>query len=298
MDKQSFMIGVDRLFLAEITSDAGDGAATVYGTPFLVPGVTQIAITRNSANVNMYADDGAYESVQQNGDLDVACSLAGLTGEKRADVIGADYNSSTGVVDDDNIGTPKQYALGYRKQKVTGAYRYKWFMKGSFTKPDSTSDTKGATITPQPMQYMYRALNRASDQKMERTLDSDDANIPTGLDNDALNNATTGWFSDPDYVPVAPGTPISDLVASTGTGPSGSIALAFSAPTGATSVKAQVEQLDGTWTDVSTTAAITAASTSAEIIGLTGGNTYNCRLVVVGGGSNGISNEDTAAAVV
>jgi len=282
------------LFLAKVLTDAAAGAT--YDTPFEVPGVTEIGITRNNSNQSIYADDIAYETVQQQGDIDIAVSLAGLSAEKRAEVTGGSYSSSTGAVEYDGSVVPEQYALGYRRQKANGEYRFHWFMKGSFTRPDSTATTKSGSVSPQAMQYSYRALNRIYDDLLERSVDSDDENLPTGLTAALLNSAATGWFSTPEYTPVAPGTAISDLAASTGSGASGSVDLTFSAPTGAESVRMQVETPGGDWEYIDTDAALTAASTSATVSGLTASNTYNFRLVVAGGASNGISNEDDAAA--
>jgi phi13 family phage major tail protein len=292
MERQSYMIGVDRLFLAEIISDDTSGVS--YGTPFPVPGVNSIGVRMNNSNMTIYADDGAFENVNQQGDIDIVCSLAGLSGEKRADVTGGSYNSSTGMVEHDGTDVAKQYALGYRRQKANNTYRYKWFMKGSFARPDSAAATKSGSITSQPMQYVYRALNRANDVMLERTIDSDDANLPNGLTDALLNNATSGWFSSPDYVPVATGTQLSDVVAATGSS-AGEIDLTFSAPTNADSIVAQVMDIFG-WVNVSTSAEITASSTSATIEGLTASNTYDCRLVVLGGDKHGVSNEDSATA--
>jgi len=200
MERQSFMIGVDRLFLAEITDDA---TTTTYGASFEVPGVTAIGVAMNNSNVTLYADDGAFETVNQQGDIDIVCSLAGLSGEKHADVTGGTYNAATGVVESDGTGVPKKYALGYRRQKANGSYRYKWFMKGAFAKPNSAAISKSGSVTAQPMQYVFRALNRVSDSLLERTLDSDDANLPSGVTEAALNDASSGWFSDPDFEPAA-----------------------------------------------------------------------------------------------
>ncbi len=200
MERQSFMIGVDRLFLAEITADTD--TSTTYGASFEVPGVTAIGVAMNNSNVTIYADDGAFETVNQQGDIDIVCSLAGLSGEKHADVTGGTYNAATGVVENDGTGIPKRYALGYRRQKANGSYRYKWFMKGSFAKPNSSAVSKSNTVSAQPMQYMFRALNRISDGLLERTLDSDDAHLPNGVTEAALNSASTGWFSTPDYTPA------------------------------------------------------------------------------------------------
>lgn len=201
MERQSFMIGVDRLFLAEITTD--DSSSTVYGTPFAVPGITEIGVAMNNSNMTIYADDGAYENVNQQGDIDITCSLSGLSGEKRADITGGSYDNASGVVAHDGSGNIKQYALGYRRQKANNSYRYKWFTKGSFSRPDSTATTKSGSVTSQALQYVYRALNRASDSLLERTLDSDDTNIPTGITDVEINDSVAGWFSDPDFTPTA-----------------------------------------------------------------------------------------------
>jgi phi13 family phage major tail protein len=292
MDRQSFLIGADRVFLAQITNDDATGIS--YDTPFAIPGATEVAVTMNNTKVTIYADDGAYENVDQQGDIDVAVSLAGLGGQKRADITGGVYNASNGTIEYDGTGVLQKYALGYRRQKANGSYRYMWFLKGSFSRPDSTAATKSGSTAAQPMQYKYRALNRAYDMKLERTLDSDNNDLPVGLTDAALNDTNLGWFSSPDYVAVAPGTPIADVVVSTGAS-AGQISLAFSAPSGADSAKAQVETIGG-FVDATTVATITAVSTSAVITGLVAGNTYNCRLVVVGGESNGISNADSASA--
>ncbi len=292
MERQSFMIGVDRLFLAEIVSDTESGVS--YGTPFPVPGVNAIGVKMNNSNMTIYADDGAFETVNQQGDIDIICSLAGLNGQKRADVTGGTYDTFTGMVEDDGKGVPKKYALGYRRQKANNTYRYKWFMKGSFAKPDSSAVTKSGSITSQPMQYVFRALNRACDGLLERTLDSDDANLPNGLTDALLNSSVSGWFASPDYTPVAPGGNLTDLAAATGSS-AGEIDLTFSAPIDADSIIAQVKDIFG-WVNVSTSAEMTDTDTSATITGLTPENTYDCRLVVLGGTMHGVSNEDNASA--
>ncbi len=292
MERQSFMIGVDRLFLAEVLSDDDNGCS--YGTPFPVPGVNSIGVRMNNTNLTIYADDGAFETVNQQGDVDIICNLAGLSGEKRANATGGTYNATTGMVEHDGSNVTKKFALGYRRQKANNTYRYQWFMKGSFARPDSVATSKSGAIASQPTQYVFRALNRTYDAILERTLDSDDVNLPNGMTDTILNSSVSGWFSNPDYVPVSPGGNITDLAASTGTS-AGEIDLTFSAPTGASSIVAQSKDIFG-WVNVSTAAAITAASTSATIQGLTPGNAYDCRLVVLGGDKHGVSNEDSATA--
>lgn len=291
MNGQSVKIGVDRAFIAEVTSDNESGV--VYAASEAIPGVTEIAVTTNNAVGTFRADDGIYETYQQQGDVEVQISLAGLSQSVYAKVTGARYDATTGLSKDGKIDAPNAFALGFRTQKANGSYQYVWLLKGKFNKPDQTSTTKGDGDTAVADQYTFMAENRIFDGDWRNRFDSDDENAPIGLSDTLLNNATTGWFASPDYVPTAPGVAIADLSASTGT-VVGTIDLTFSAPTDAASVKAQISDLNG-WVDASTSAEITAASTAATITGLTAGNTYRARLVVVGGAKNGISNVESAA---
>ena len=293
MERQSVKIGVDRLCYALMLTDNSGGAT--YDIVESIPGTTEVGITQNNSVGTFYADDGSYETYNQQGDIELSISLAGLSQKVRALLTGASY-SVNGLATDGKADNAPNVAIGFRTQKANGKYRYVWVYKGKFSKSDGTHQTKTGTVTTQTEQYSYKALHREYDGKWRQMLDSDDENLPIGLSDGDLYNITTGWFSSPNYVPVAPGTPISDLAAATSL-TSGAIDLTFSAPTGATSVKAQVnDPTIGVWTDVTTEAPITASSTSAKIIGLTAGNTYSCRLVVIGGASNGTSNADSAAA--
>lgn len=287
-------IGVDQAYYALLTQDNDSGVA--YGTPTRMQGVNSISYNPNSQLEVYYADDGAYTSASQDGDIDLTVNVADLDPSVYAEILGV-TRGANGVIDEAKTDDPPELAFGYRTQKSNGEYRFIWILKGKFSKPAVEAQTKGNAINFQGTELNFKGLNRDYDGKKRRRVDSDDENIPTGVTAATLNSAVTGWFSDPDYVVVAAGTPLSDVVASTGSG-SGEIDLAFTAPSGATAVKAQIRDaaISSEWVDATTAAAITAASTSATITGLTPGNTYSCRLVVTGGASNGISNTDDAAA--
>jgi|GEM_PF-658095 len=294
MDRQSVLIDVDRLVVARLLADDENGVS--YAAPESVPGVTGIALTLNHSIGTFYADGGVYETFPQQGDIEASVSLAGLSAEKRAEYTGANYSATTGLVVDGKADNPPYVAIGFRSQKANGRYRYVWLYKGKFSKSDSANRTKSGSVTPQPEKYTFKAAMRDYDGNWRQMLDSDDANLPAGLTDSELSSIVTGWFSSPDYVPAAPGTPITDLAAATGISP-GQIVLTFPAPTGLTNARAQVRDASlGIWVDAMLADAITGASTSAVITGLTAGNTYECRLVVTGGARNGISNTDSAAA--
>jgi len=295
MPKPLPRIGVDKAFYALLTQDTDAGV--VYGAPVAMQGIKQIAYNPNAQMQVYYADDGAYTTISQDGDIDLVVTLADLDPAVYAAILGVAQNAASGVIDEDKTDNPPELAFGYRTQKSNGEYRYIWVLKGKFSKPALDAQTKSNSISAQERELNFKGLNRDYDGKKRRRVDSDDVLLPVGLTNTALVNSSTGWFSNPDYVPVAPGTPLADVAAVVSAATNGGIDLTFTAPTGATSVKAQVrDSAVGTWVTAATLGTITGTSTTATITGLTEGNTYDCRLVVIGGASNGISNVDDAPA--
>ena len=293
MTKPLPRIGVDKLCYAPVVTDEKEG--TTYGAPVSMQGVTDIGYKPNSKQVLFAADDGIYASVTTDGEIEVEISVADILAEDYAYLMGCAI-SDEGVVKEGSSDVPKEVALGYRSMKSDGSYRYEWILKGTFQKPAQTSKSKGQSVDPQSKTVKYTALNRVSDSSTRRWYDSDNKAAPVGLDDAALSDETTGWFSNPDYVPTAPGTPISDLAAVTGS-QSGEIDMTFSAAAGADSIKVQVNDgAIGTWADAETAEQLTEESTAATITNLTAGNTYDIRLVVVGGDKNGISNSASAQA--
>jgi len=292
MPKPLPRIGVDKLYYCPIISDTESGIT--YGSPVWMQGVTDIGYKPNPQNVVFAADDGIYDSISNDGEIEVDITVADMLDSVYAYLMGATIGSNGTIVEGNN-DIPPEVAVGYRSMKSNGYYRYEWLLKGRFMKPDQTSQTKGGSnLTTQTTQAKFKVINRTYDGNTRRRHDSDSSLNPTGLTDALLASATTGWFSSPDYVPTAPGTAISDFAVVTGG--SGELTASWTAATGADSVKIQIETYLGNWEDATTSAALDETSTGATITGLTAGNTYNCRLVVVGGASNGISNEDSAAA--
>ena len=292
MSKPLPRIGVDKLYYAPIVLDDTEGCT--YAEPVHMQGVTDIGYKPNSKQVTFAADDGIYASITTDGEIEVEISVADILAADYAYLMGCDISES-GLVTEGNADAPKEVALGYRSMKSDGSYRYEWILKGTFAKPSQTSKSKGNGVDPQSKTVKFAALNRTFDGNTRRWYDSDNDNAPIGLTDAILSDECTGWFADPDFVPSAPGTPISDLAAASGA--LGEIGLTFSAPVGATSVKVQVsDSAIGAWTDWETSAELSESSTSAVVTGLTAGNVYGIRLVVIGGAKGGISNVVTCQA--
>lgn len=286
MGKPRASISVDKLYYCDVLSDSELG--TTYGSPVWLQGVNQISYNPNTQNVSWDADGGTYDTYSADGEVQTTITIADLNPAQYAHLIGTQYVN--GVIQEGNENPP-EVAIGFRAEKTNGEYRFVWILKGKFSKQQEDYQTKGGSgVTFQPRTIMHTALKRASDGMDRHWLDSDDSNV--SLTVAQLTDASTGWFSSPDFDPsaYASATPVSDLAASTG-GNAGEITLAWTAPVGATNIAVQVSS-GSDWVTVENM----SSGSSATITGLVAGANYLCRLVVTGGTNAGISNVDSAAA--
>lgn len=199
MDKQSTRIGVDMLYVAKITAETT--SSITYDTSQNIPGVRSIGLTINGDIFEIDADDGIYEAVQEQASVDGSMPLIGLDAETYAAITGATYSATNGVVEDYVNDNPSYYAVGFRALKADGSYEFVWLPKVMFGKPNMAYQNKGAGVTPNAPEYMFKTIDRY-DQKWRRRVMSDDTNLPSGNTVATLSSAVDGWFSDPDFVPV------------------------------------------------------------------------------------------------
>lgn len=295
-------IGIDRLYFAQMLTDPSDGLPA-YATPFRLQGAVELTDTPATENANFYADDGAYVQTSRPGDMQAPMVLANILPELWAALMGAEYDDSTGQLQVSDKDVPLEGAVGFRAQLSNGNYEYVWYRLGVFAKADKAYATKAENITynTTPLTFHAKPINypdpTTGKRWMKNEYTSGDPNGPVGLTDADLANETTGFFSTPNYAPTAAGTPIADFAVATGA--SGQLGATWTAAVSATLVKIQVlDPVSGDYQDATTSAAIGVGDNSATITGLTAGNTYTARLVVVSGTNNGISNTDSAAAGV
>lgn len=195
-------IGVDMLFVAPITKDDETGAE--YGAAVRLPGLNNIGYDPATQSATYDADDGAYETMSGDGETKVTIKVADLLSEHYALLLGLHQEAGTGIVEEGVADNPPVVAVGWRSQKSDGTYRFVWCLKGKFAKSAEAYATKSTSgVTFNDRELVYTALNRAFDGKKRRQLDSNDPKLPKGTTILTLSDPTTGWFSDPDFVPTA-----------------------------------------------------------------------------------------------
>ncbi len=296
MDKPLPYIGIDRAYVALLLTEPV-AADPTYSTPVRLKGAVEATFNPNANIQNFYADDGVYVSTSRAGDIELDITLAGLEAEIYALLVGADYDSSNGLVEENQNDVPPEFALGFRAQLSDGSFEYNWLKIGVFAKPQQAYATKAETISYQTKPLIFMARPQAFGSEYRQYFNSDDDNFPVGLTDALLINESTGWASDPNFIPSAPGTPIADFAIVSGSG-AGELDAAWTAAVGATNVKIQIlDPVSGDYQDATTEDPIAVGDALATVTGLTTGNTYTARLVVTSGTNNGISNIDSADAL-
>lgn len=190
------VIGLDSLYIAEISADSS--TAYTAGTPaYLAPAAEAKAAPSVNTEV-IYADDRVYDVAMGEGQTEIELTITGLDPETLAAITGSQFDSANGRVYD--RAAPNQapyYALGFRSQKTNGNYRYYWYLKGRFSKPEEGFKTLSDSPESQKITLKFTAFKTTHQWAL------DDATSPTitdGVirvwgDEDTTNFSATGWFS-------------------------------------------------------------------------------------------------------
>lgn len=195
-DEYKSVVGLDSIYIAAISADSV--AAYTAGTPaYLAPAAEAKAVP--SVNVQtIYADDQAYDTAINEGSTEIELTLTNVDPATLASLTGGFFEASEGrVYDRANPAGAANYALGFRSKKTNGSYRYYWYLKGRFTKPEENFATQGDTPDAKTVTLKYTAV------KTTHQWGLDDPTTPTitdGViriwgDEDTTDFVSTGWFT-------------------------------------------------------------------------------------------------------
>ncbi|MCL2080237.1 MAG: hypothetical protein FWH17_10465 [Oscillospiraceae bacterium] len=183
-------IGVDSFCYAPLIKDDPDSVPE-YGETVKIPGTVSVGFTANSQTIPFHADNGVYVSAAQTGDITLTVGLADIPPEIQAAWFGSKYEN--GMIEDGELNA-QEMAVGYRVKKANGAYRYFWLYKGVASPPSENVNTTGNTLTHQSDSITISCAMLASTGKYRRRIDSDDKNLPAGVDSKMIEN---NWFESP-----------------------------------------------------------------------------------------------------
>jgi phi13 family phage major tail protein len=164
-------IGLRDLFYAKIIEDSRD--AISYETPVRIAKAISATITPTVNSETLYADDGPSETATSIGGIEVTLGVDNLSLAVQADLLGKQIAS--GVLLDSSEDTAPYVAVGFRSVKTNGSYRYVWLLKGQFSIPEDSYETKGDTPAFQTPEITGNFVVRDFDSHWRFTGDDDQA---------------------------------------------------------------------------------------------------------------------------
>lgn len=148
--------GIDNLVYAVVEADTAEEIAFGEVKP-LVP-IAELSKTTSSDSATKYYDNLPRINVKSTGPDEVTITCAVLDLETLADITGQGYDKDLGMIMDGENAN-KEFAIGYRTKDTSGAYRYVWRLKGTFSTPDEAAATEDDGTDSKNQQLKYRGLS-------------------------------------------------------------------------------------------------------------------------------------------
>lgn len=188
-DEYKSVVGVDQLYIAEVTQDDASGYAAA--TPEWLAPAAELRQEPATNTETQYADNQAYDTMSAVGETPITMVVTNLPAEMYAKITGQVFDATTGRVYEKE-GTPKYFALGFRSMKSNGKYRYYWFQKVKFSVPTEEAATKTDTPEFKTRELVATALKTV--YKFNLGTETDSVKRVWG-DEDTTNFSATGWFT-------------------------------------------------------------------------------------------------------
>lgn len=163
-------IGFKNVVIAPLTKD--DATETTYGTVSEFVGAIEASITPQNTDPEVqYADDGEYDTVYPDPELEFRLQMADIPLDKRK-LLFDNKIDQNGVLVKNASDKPTYFAVGFKSEKADHTYRYVWLYKVRATPMTENYATKeGDTITRQTGEIVFTAIKRTSDGQYQAVAD-------------------------------------------------------------------------------------------------------------------------------
>ena len=163
-------IGLKNVVIAPLTKD--DATETTYGTVSDFVGAIEASITPQNTDPEVqYADDGEYDTVYPDPELEFRLQMADIPLDKRK-LLFDNKIDQNGVLIKNASDKPTYFAVGFKIEKADHTYRYVWLYKVRATPMTENYATKeGDTITRQTGEIVFTAIKRTSDGQYQAVAD-------------------------------------------------------------------------------------------------------------------------------
>jgi len=196
--------GVRHAVFAEVTADTTEEFTT--GTVKDFTGVSEIGKETDSSNETHYYDNLPAIVIDSVGSDEISISASGIPLDVVAEITGQYYNAAKGMLVEQEP-TPKYFAFGYITDKTDGTAVLVWRLKGKFSVPGLTSQTKDDGTDANGQELTYTGISTVhsftANGKPARAV-----NVDTSIEG-AMTEAnffTAVQTPDSIVTPVTPGT--------------------------------------------------------------------------------------------
>jgi phi13 family phage major tail protein len=188
-------IGLKDLHYSKLINDDETGA--IYGEPKrIAPGIS-VGMTTSSNTSTLYADDGPAATDSSLGTTELTINTSDLPTDVEADLLGHKINESGVMVENAEDMAP-YVAIGFRSKTSDGAEMFVWLLKGKFSIPQHSYQTKGENIEYQTPTITGQFLKRDFDGDWRYKVKSNDEGVDPAL---VENWFTNGVISTGTYTP-------------------------------------------------------------------------------------------------
>lgn len=156
-------IGLSDVHYAILTKDDSTGVA--YSTPKRIYGAISANKNPNSSTESLFADDGPSETSTTLGQIELELTMKDLPLEQQSEILG--HSVIGGVLVRNAQDVPPYIAIGYKRLRSDGTYRFKWLLKGKASEPGEESETKGDSINYQTPSFTVNFVHRDFDKNWE-----------------------------------------------------------------------------------------------------------------------------------
>lgn len=148
--------GVSNAVYAEVLVDTKDTFQTGPVKDFT--GVSEIGKTTDSSNETHFYDNLPAIVIDSVGSDEISINSSGIPLSVQAEITGQYFDQATGMMVEQEP-TPKYFAFGYITDKTDGTKMLVWRMKGKFSHPGTTSQTKDDGTDANGQEVTYTGIS-------------------------------------------------------------------------------------------------------------------------------------------
>ena len=151
-----------------------------YSAPKPIIGLQEISTTNNYSEYAFYSDNQIDASGKALSSVEISLTLKGLDPQIEAELMGKDYDSTTGVMTTSATDSAKEVALLYEITCLEGQPSYyRCLYSCKLFRDEMGNTTQGESIESSDVTLTGVAVPRAKDGVVERTVDAEVAGATT-----------------------------------------------------------------------------------------------------------------------